>query len=126
MIQLQTIRRGERVAIWNPGGEIRFVDGPTRLLLFRDRVERLRRFSAESHEYLAVRFLDGRVEHLRGPVDLWLNPVEHQSITVEEAIPIDAHEALIVYQRQKNEVVARRILKGPAQYVPQADDWLHE
>jgi len=38
MIQLQTIRRGERVAIWNPWGEIRFVDGPNRLLLFRERV----------------------------------------------------------------------------------------
>jgi hypothetical protein len=126
MIQLQTIRRGERVAIWNPRGEIRIVDGPTRLLLFRDRVERLRRFSAESHQYLAVRFLDGRVKHLRGPVDLWFNPVEHQAITVEEAIPIDAHEALVVYQRQQNEVVARRILKGPSQYVPQADEWLHE
>jgi hypothetical protein len=31
-----------------------------------------------------------------------------------------------VYQRQKNEVVNRRILKGPAQYVPQADEWLHD
>src|SRR6476620_3357878 len=126
MIPLQTIRRGERVAIWTPWGEIRFVDGPTRLLLFRDRVERLRRFSAESHQYLAVRFLDGRVEHLQGPVDLWFNPVEHQAITAEEAIPIDAHEALVVYKLQQSGAVARRILKGPAQYVPQANEWLHE
>jgi hypothetical protein len=125
MIQLQTIRRGERVAVWNPAGEVRFVDGPRRLLLFYDRVERLRRSSAEAHQYLAVRFLDGRVEHLRGPTDLWFDPVEHASIAVENAIPIDAHEALVVYQRQKNEVVARRVLKGPAQYVPQPDEWLH-
>src|SRR5262245_44384983 len=103
---IQTIRRGERFAVWNPQGEVRFVDGPTRLWLFRGHVEPLRRFSAEAHQYLAVRFLDGRVEHLRGPTDLWFNPVEHAAITVEEAIPIDAHEALVVYQRQKNEVVA--------------------
>src|SRR5262245_52723220 len=126
MIQLQTIRRGERVAVWSPRGEVRFVDGPRQLLLFRDRVERLRRYSAEAHQYLAVRFLNGRVEHLRGPVDLWFNPAEHQTITVENAIPIDAHEALVVYQRQKNELVTRRVLKGPAQYVPQADEWLHD
>jgi hypothetical protein len=59
-------------------------------------------------------------------VDLWFNPAEHQAITVENAIPIDAHEALVVYQRQKDEVVTRRVLKGPAQYVPQADEWLHD
>jgi hypothetical protein len=126
MIKLQTIRHGERVAVWNARGEIRFVAGPKRLFLFRERVERLQRYSAESHQYLAVRFLDGRVEHLRGPADLWFNPVEHEAITVEDAVPIDAHEALVVYQRQKNEVVARRVLKGPAQYVPQPDEWLHE
>src|SRR5262245_1175697 len=126
MIQLQTIRRGERVAVWSPRGEVRFVDGPRQLLLFRDRVERLRRYSAEAHQYLAVRFLDGRVEHLRGPVDLWFDPVEHASITIQDSIPIDADEVLVVYQRQKDEMVARRVLKGPAQYVPQADEWLHE
>jgi len=126
MIQLQTIRRGERVAVWSPRGEVRFVDGPRRLLLFYERVEPLRRYSAEAHQYLAIRFLDGRVEHLRGPADVWFDPVEHASITIQDSIPIDAHEALVVYQRQKNEMVARRVLKGPAQYVPQADEWLHE
>src|SRR5215472_1774148 len=118
MIHFKTIRRGERVALWGPWGEVRFVDGPKLLFLFRERVEYLRNFSAEAHQYLAVRFVDGRVEHLRGPADLWFNPAEHQAITVENAIPIDAHEALVVYQRQKNEVIARRVLNGPAQYVP--------
>jgi hypothetical protein len=126
MIGFQTVRRGDRVAIWNAWGDVRFVDGPKPLFLFRERVERLRRFSAEAHQYLAVRFLNGRVEHRRGPVDLWFNPAEHQAITVENAIPIDAHEALVVYQRQENEAVTRRVLKGPAQYVPQAGEWLHD
>jgi hypothetical protein len=27
MIGLKTIRRGERVAIWSPSGDVRFVDG---------------------------------------------------------------------------------------------------
>ncbi|MCU0879263.1 MAG: hypothetical protein MUF06_15880 [Pirellulaceae bacterium] len=126
MFSFETVRRGQRVALWNPRGEVRLVDGPRRLFLFRERVEHLRRYSAESHQYLAVRYADGRVAHLRGPADLWFDPVEHLAITVEESLPIDAHEALVVYQRQKNEVVARRILRGPAQYVPQADEWLHD
>jgi hypothetical protein len=126
MIQLYTVKRGDRVAVWKPDGDARFVDGPRRMLLFRERVEAVRRFSAESHEYLAVRMQNGRTENRRGPTDLWFNPVEHVSITVEPAVPIDAHEALVVYQRQDDELVTRRVLTGPAQYVPQANEWLHE
>jgi hypothetical protein len=126
MITLRTIRRGERVAVWSPTGEIRFVDGPRRILLFRERIETLRRYSAESHQYLIVRMRNGRTEHRRGPTDIWFNPIEHESITIEHATPIDAHEALVVYRRGDNEIVTRRLLKGPAQYVPEPSEWLHE
>src|SRR5262249_24100351 len=126
MIKFQTIRQGQRVAVWNHKGEVRFVHGPRRMLLFRDRIEPLARFSAESHQYLAARFLDGRVEHLRGPIDLWFNPVEHAAITVESSIAVDAHEALVLYQRADNGAVTRRVLQGPAQYVPEPNEWLHE
>jgi hypothetical protein len=62
MIQLRTIKRGDRVAVWKPDGDVRFVDGPRRMLLIRQRVEPLRRYSAESHEYLAVRMRNGRTK----------------------------------------------------------------
>jgi hypothetical protein len=126
MFKLQTIRRGERIAVWNSTGEIRFVDGPRRILLFRERVEPLRRYSAESHQYLVVRMRNGRTEHRRGPADIWFNPIEHASITVENATPIDAHEALVIYRRRDDEMVTRRVLTGPAQYVPEPSEWLHE
>jgi hypothetical protein len=102
------------------------VHGPRRLLLFRERIELLQRLSAEAHQYLAVRFLDGRVEHVRGSADLWFNPVEHATITVENSIAVDAHEALVLYQRAEDGAVARRVLQGPAQYVPEPNEWLHE
>jgi hypothetical protein len=126
MIKLHTVRQGKRVAVWSPSGEVRFVHGPRRLFLWRQRVEPLQHFSAEAHQYLAVRFLDGRVEHVRGPTDLWFNPVEHAAITVETALAVDAHEALVIYLRQDDGAVVRRILRGPAQYVPLANEWLHE
>jgi hypothetical protein len=126
MIRFHTIRQGQRVAVWNHKGEVRFVHGPRRILLLRERIDPLARFSAEAHQYLAVRFLDGRVEHLRGPVDLWFNPVEHATITVEGSIAVDAHEALVLYQRLDNGTVTRRVLDGPAQYVPEPNEWLHE
>lgn len=126
MIGLRTIRRGQHVAVWNANGEVHFVAGPRRLLLFRQWIEPLRHYSAESHEFLAVRFLDGHTENIRGPAEIWFNPVEHEFIEVEQATAIDAHEALVVYQRQTDETVTRRVLHGPAQYVPQANEWLHE
>lgn len=66
MIGLKTIRRGERVAIWSPSGDVRFVDGPKRLFLWRDTVEPVKRFRAEPHQYFVVRHLDGRTEHRCG------------------------------------------------------------
>ncbi len=64
MFELTTIRRGERVAVWNTKGDIRFVDGPQRLLLLREWAESLKRYRAEPHEYLVVRFKNGRVKHV--------------------------------------------------------------
>lgn len=126
MMSFRTIRRGERVAVWNQTGEVRYVDGPRWLLLFGSRIETLRRYSAESHQYLVVRRADGRTEHLRGPVDIWFDPVEHESIEVVDSVPVNAHEALVVYQRHADESVTRRVLHGPAQYVPAPNEWLHQ
>lgn len=215
MFQFKTIRRGQRVAVWSPRGDLRFVEGPRRLLLFFSRLEilpdyraeadqylvvryvdgriehlrgpvqlwfhpieheaieirpvetieaneaamvyerrdandvtrqvvrgptqfmlaanewvkripELRRYSAEAHQYLVVRFLDGGSEHLRGPAELWFAPDEHESITVEEATPVDSHQAVVIYRREPDETVSRRVVRGPAQYVPEANEWLHE
>lgn len=126
MITLTTIRRGERIAVWNMQGDVRFVDGPQRLLLLFERPERLRRYSAEPHEYLVVRYKDGRVQHVRGPAEIWFDPVEHQEIKIENAMPIDAHQAVVVYRREADDRVSRRVLYGPALYMPEASEWLHE
>lgn len=125
MFELRTIRRGERIAVWNAKGDVRFVDGPQRLLLFREWAQPLKRYRAEPHEYLVVRFKDGREEHVRGPAAIWLDPVEHEEINTEDSIPVDAHQALVVYRRQADEGVTRKVLYGPAQYVPEANEWLH-
>jgi hypothetical protein len=126
MIGFTTIRRGERIAVWNDKGDVRFIDGPRRLLLFREWTQALKRFRAEPHEYLAVRYRNGHVEHIRGPAAVWFNPVEHEEVTVEDAMPIDAHQAVVIYRREADERVTRRVLYGPALYVPEASEWLHE
>jgi len=57
---------------------------------------------------------------------VWFNPVEHESIAVKDATPVDAHQALVVYRREDEERVTRRVLYGPALYVPEANEWLHQ
>ena len=124
MIGVKTIRRGQRVAVWSPSGDVRFVDGPKRLLLFRDTVEPVKRFRAEPNQYLVIRFLDGRTEHQRGPGEVWWDPTQHESIVARQLEEIDANEAVLVYTRLADETVRRRVLKGPAQYMPEANEWL--
>ena len=104
MFQILTVRDGQRVAVWDLRGRVEYVDGPRRLYLFMRNVEHLRRHSAEAHQYLAIRYRDGRREHVRGPAAVWHDPVEHEQIEVQEALAIDAHEAVVVYRRDSGEV----------------------
>lgn len=120
-----TIRKGERVAVWNRGGDVTLIDGPSRLLTWGRTLNRLERHVADVNTYLIVSYLDGRREHLPGPAFLWFNPLEHREIRIGAALPIDANEAVVVYSRNEGRV-DRRVVRGPWMFVPEAGEWLHE
>jgi hypothetical protein len=124
MWQFTTIRRGQRAAVWNSAGEVRLVDGPRRLVTWTSTVEPVPQFMADPEQYLVVQFVDGRKEHVPGPASLWFDPTGHREIKVERALPIDANEAVVVY-RQGPKGVERRTVRGPALFVPRAEEWLH-
>lgn len=124
MFSLRTIRRGERVAVWERNGDVRVIDGPRRLWLRGAAVQPLPRFLAGPGEYLVIRFKDGHSTHVPGPAAVWFDPLEHDAIAVEKAVPIDANEAVVVYRRAAA-AVARRVERGPLLFVPAADEWLH-
>jgi hypothetical protein len=125
MLAVRTVRQGDRIAVWDQRGRVTYIDGPRRLLLFRKTVQPLTRYSVGADQYLAIEFADGHCEHLRGPVAAWFDPVEHKSVEVKQALPLDSHEAIVVYRRINGEVT-RRVERGPALFVPQEDEWLHE
>lgn len=125
MIGFTTILQGERAAIWHANGSVRFVDGPRRMFLFQQRRERLQRFAAEPGEYLIVRYKDGATEHLPGPAAIWFDPVCHRAIEQGNATKVDANEALVVYRREAGGVI-RRIVRGPALFVPTPEEWVHD
>jgi len=124
-MRLMTVRQGQRVAVWDKKGQVRLVDGPRRMLLFRQTADQLPRFSAQANQYLSIRYRDGRCENIAGPAAVWLDPVEHDRITVEDALTVNAHEAIVVYARDNGQV-HRRVVHGPAMFVPTDKEWLHQ
>jgi len=125
VIGIRIVRQGKRVAVWDAQGHVELVDGPRRLVLWRQTVEELRQFAAAADQYLVLRFRDGHAEHLRGPAAVWFDPILHESVKVKQALSINAHEAVVVYRRAGEEV-SRRVVRGPALFVPTEDEWLHE
>jgi len=125
MFAIRTVHQGDRIAVWDLQGRVRYVDGPRRLFLFRKSVQHLERYSAGADQYLAIEFADGHSEHVRGPISIWYDPVEHEEIEIKSALPLDSHEAVVVYRRTNGDV-ERRVERGPALFVPTEDEWLHE
>src|SRR5206468_9933285 len=77
-------------------------------------------------------YTDGRSEHLHGPAAVWFDSVEHESVGVEQALSLDANEAIVVYAQEKAPAgdgadrVTRRVVRGPSLFMPAANEWLHE
>jgi hypothetical protein len=134
MFNYRTILSGQRAAIWQKDGDVSFVSGPRRLRLKSgQRLEALHRHAAAPGQYLVVRFKDGRTQHVHGPASVWFHPVEHESVTVEQALSLDANEAIVVYAQERaadaaagEDRVTRRVVRGPSLFMPAANEWLHE
>ena len=124
MIGFITVRQGQRVAIWNRRGERQIVNGPRRMFLWTENLVPMALHAARPDQYLVVRYVDGRVEHVPGPAAVWLDPVEHAGIETKQAMSVSAHEAVVVY-RDGAGGVDRRVVDGPAVFVPQPNEWLH-
>lgn len=124
MIGWEIVPQGERVLVWNRIGQVSVVDGPRRILLWRVRIQPLERRTAGPEEYLAIAYRDGRVEHLRGPAVVWLDPVTMTEVRTAALLKLDANEAIVVY-RPGASGVTRRVERGPALFMPAPDEWLH-
>lgn len=125
MFKINTIRKGERYAVWSSNGEIQIIDGPKRLFLFNQEIEKLKLYTAEPDEYLIINYIDGRREHLKGAVSIWFDPINHKSIETQKMINIEENEVMVVYTKE-NDKVKKRIIKGAEIYMPTENEWTHE
>lgn len=121
-----TVEDGQRVLVIDKHGNMEVVDGPKRLWRLGKTITRMNHHVAHPGDFLIVQFRDGSQEHLTGPSHVWFDPRKHISIMREEALPISAKEAIVVYHSDESEQdISRRIVYGPASFVPKPGEWLH-
>ncbi|MEZ4393660.1 MAG: hypothetical protein R3A48_21535 [Polyangiales bacterium] len=120
-----TVEDGQRVLLVDREGRMEEVVGPRRVWSFGKRVQPMAHHVAHPGEFLIARFRDGRQEHLRGPAHVWFDPRAHLSIGREDALQIATREAVVVYARDGAGEVRRRVVEGPAVFVPEPGEWLH-
>ena len=77
---------------------------------------------------MEVRKRAGPIEIIHGPCSMFINPVLDESVRVVPATMIDASEALVVYKHSTGHDggVMRRVFRGPARFIPAADEYLHQ
>jgi hypothetical protein len=120
------VEEGQRVLMRRPNGTLQVLVGPKRVWRGRKVFRPMQHHVAHPDSFLVVRYRDGRQEHLPGPVEIWFDPRIHREIVVEEALQLSAKEAVVVYSRaEASDAIARRIVYGPALFVPKPGEWLH-
>ena len=120
------VEEGQRVLVRRPNGTMQVIVGPKRVWRGRSVFRPMDHHVAHPGSFLIVRYRDGRQEHLPGPVEVWFDPREHREIVQEEALQLAAKEAVVVYSKAEgSDAVTRRLVYGPALFVPRPGEWLH-
>jgi hypothetical protein len=120
-----TVEDGQRVLVVNRDGTMEEVAGPRRLWRRGKQFREMEHHVAHPGDFLIVRYRDGRQEHLAGPANVWVDPRRHLSVSREEALQIASKESVVVYARGEGGAVTRRVVDGPAVFVPEPGEWLH-
>jgi len=109
--------------------EHRIVRGPAKFIPAANEWvhQKLKEHIADENSYMEVRKRAGPIEIIHGPHSMFLDPVLDESIRVIPATMIDASEALVVYKHSTGHEggVMRRVFRGPARFIPAADEYLH-
>jgi len=135
----RTIKEGEAAVIWSRKGVQREIIGPSLQRLFYSQIRFMHRITANPAQYVEVHLKSGAVEHIRGPITIFENPVHHDRILVKDMVHVaSALDQIIVYKEEprskKQEVadtnvdgnVRRNIITGPTRYMQEVGEWVHE
>lgn len=123
----RTVKEGEAAVVWSRNGRAREVIGPSIERLFYSTIRFLDRHTALPGQYLVVTFKDGTLEHMKGPVSLYENPILHTSIRACKALTLQSvTDCIVVVGRSldsaKDSVFQRRIVTGPEKFIPAVNE----
>lgn len=122
----KTVEEGKQALLFDDQGRGTLITGPRRIYVWgSQRLELLHRYTANQNQYMIIKDRKGQVIHAPGPFEKFLNPLETESISVRNAIKLDANHSLVVY-KQNEEHIERRIVSGPIVFVPGPQEWLHQ
>jgi hypothetical protein len=122
---LYTVEEGQRVLMRRPDGSMDVITGPRRVWKGWNTFKAMGHHIAHPGDYLLVRYRDGHQEHQPGPSEVWFDPRVHHEVRLEEGLQLAAKEAVVVYSAKEAGAVQRRVVHGPALFVPQPGEWLH-
>eukprot|EP00033_Pygsuia_biforma_P002432 GCRY01002696.1.p1 GENE.GCRY01002696.1~~GCRY01002696.1.p1 ORF type:complete len:611 (+),score=158.59 GCRY01002696.1:108-1940(+) len=109
------------------GGQVKcsFIQGPKLYMLAPNQWAKTQAtFTADQNMYLVVEYLDGKKEHKKGPYSMYFNPQEHKHISIQAMTNVNSHQIVVIYAENEG-TVTRRILRGPARFMIQPNEWLH-
>jgi len=119
----KTIKAGEYYAVSDRSGNVKVIEGPSRLCRCGRFFESINLEVAGENEYLELKFLDGRTEFRPGPASAVRNPIEHVSITRHRVKRLAKGEVLLIY-REEHGSTGKIFLEGPGVYRPTtASEW---
>lgn len=120
-----TIPEGLRVLVTYKNGQSKIVDGPCRLWRWGKTFRPLQQFTAYPGEFLIVKHRNGSQNHIAGPCQEWLDPRIHTQIEKNDGLQIAVKEAVVAYSKDNTDHIVRRIIHGPALFIPSPGEWLH-
>jgi hypothetical protein len=134
----RTVKDGEAVVVWNNHGISLEIIGPKRISLWFSTIRFLSRFKAEYHQYLAVKYRNGSVKHIAGPISMYLNPTVHDYIGVRDGMKLESKDdCLVVFSSHRNDnhdnrstekvpTSERRVVYGPTVHFVAPNETIHQ
>jgi len=109
-------------------GAWRVESGPITVYLFRQTAWHLSKTVALEEEYLMVEYLDGKKEHIAGPAVFHHNHLLHRQVVARRKLQLATGYSSVLFQKSLSDPskIARHVLEGPIQYIPQVGEWSHQ
>ncbi|GMI06032.1 hypothetical protein TrRE_jg12496, partial [Triparma retinervis] len=127
-------------AVWDMYGRHRQVVGPALVRMWYSHIRFLDKHLAGPTEFLKITHNDGSLEHIKGPVTAYANPVLHRGMKVDKRRDLNSEkEHLVVFRTRKSNVnnlkgegmvgqeeqLERKIITGPTVFMPEVNDRIH-